>query len=287
MDNNFLQNLDGLIFFWAFIIGGAIEIFLLFIALIKTIKDNYWYGRKTSDYLSGERIEIIKSAYPYWKFTPNISKSKIASIGHKYDLSWAKVLYSTGVLENIYQQCKVMISMFVTVSPGKVNSSNEYESDDTIHFCNFVFEIDLPNCSKLEMPGIITGKADSFGTKMFDSMGRFFSDLGERKKDMNAAVSGCEILKNGASVTYSGVPRGQWESAVSLGLLNEIEEIYSTRINGKIFYCKGKLCMQAGVKMSDVQMYKAHNDFATDNPKLVIFTAEKLVKITKIIYSIS
>lgn len=280
-----IKNKLAKLFFILMVVGAIIWLIAVIIATIRKYKDDYWFGGKTIRYIYGERIEILKNLYPYWEFNPHISKYEIKRIIRKYRFP-SKLLYQTGMLTNTSGRYIISAKTFVTVTPGYASGDDIY---DTVHSECIFFEIKSLNRDTFKMPGIINitecykGLSNQMN-KAFNSIGTFFSDLGERKNDMNAVISGNIIIDNVATITYSGVPRYQWNKVLESGFVKEAETLCSAwNSHIKLFYEKGKMIMQAEIVIDGARMSRNHNDFIADNPELINLTAEKMTILADII----
>lgn len=273
----------------------AAEFVMLTGGLILKIKERYFYGRRTKEYLSVEYEEMLHREYPGWEISSkgkNIRKKELRKkcADCIQDLS-QRLLYSAGTLTKTSGLNSVTVRIFVTVKPSyyRENARSADTREDTEYYTWLIFDVKPLYPEKFQMSGSFY--ADNFypipaAQNAVNSLGQYMSDKGKRKYDMTASVCGGVRLDNNVTVSYSGIRRDKWQSAVGSGLLNEISRLFSEwGSEMRLDYRKGMISLAAWIKMSDSEMYNGHNDFAANNSQMINFAAERLTDMAEIIES--
>lgn len=264
----------------AFFVG---EVIMLIGGGIIMFRERYCCSRETSRYLSGEHSDVMAMCYPEWSFTPRIRNGEAKRcISRIQRPEWGRYKYFAGMLEKE----SVSVKMFVTVVEGHEESDGPYAEHyvPTRYYNCFIFEAK----DKLDKCGGITVRPYSGLEKLtvqpFISLGQRFSDIGDRKYDMNASVSGGYVKENICSVTYGGIQRRRWQKIEESGVLSEIEELFGESCaKMHLFFSEGKLTLAVSMKMSDGEMYDGHNDLAAENPRITEYAAKVVAELAELL----
>lgn len=255
------------------IIGGGIIMF----------RERFCYSRKTGRYLSGEHNEVMAECYPEWSFTPRIKSGEAKKcISRIHRPEWGKYKYFTGMLEKE----SVSVKMFVNVLEGHEESDGPYAEHyvPTRYYSCLVFEAK----EKLDKCGTINVRPynglEKLTVQPFISLGQHFSDIGDRKYDMNASVSGGYVRDNVCSVTYGGIQRSRWQKIADSGVLEKIEKLFGeSGTQMHLFFGEGKLSYAVAMKMSDGEMYGGHNDIAAEDPRITEYAAQVVGELSELL----
>ncbi len=101
---------------------------------------------------------------------------------------------------------------------------------------------------------------------------------------MTATVCDGVKLDNNVTLSYLGIRWDKCQNAMRSGLPDKTSRLYSAwRSKMRLYYSDEVLTLAVPIKMPDSEMYNGHNDFAIANSKLIVYTADTLSVIAKII----
>lgn len=292
MDFNNIKLSDWLWFLLFVLITSAGFVMIISVFIFK-IKERYSYGQHTKKYLNEGYGELLQRKYPSWEISANeknISKREleIKCLSCVQNLN-QRPLYPAGTLTKAFDICSVGVRIFVAVKPSyyQENAGCADTYEDTEYYTWLIFDVKPVYQKEFKMSGSfcagnfhpMPGVQDAI-----NSLGQYMSDKGERKYDMTATVCGGVKLDNNVTLSYLGIRRDKWKNAIKSGLSGEINNLYSawgTKI--RLDYGDGGLTLLVSIKMPDSEMYNGHNDFAITNSELIVYTADELSVIAKII----
>lgn len=261
--------------------------------LILKIKERYSYGYNTKKYLHGEYEELLQREYPGWEISANEKNIGKKELGLKC-LSCAhnlnqRPLYPAGTLTKAFGICSVNVRIFVAVKPSyyQENEGSDDTYEDTEYYTWLIFDVKPIYQEKFKMSGSfcagnfhpLPGAQDAI-----NSSGQYMSDKEERKYDMTATVCEGVKLDNSVNLSCLGIRRDKWQNAMKSGLPDEINRLYSAlRSKMRLDYSGEGLTLAVSIKMPDSEMYNGHNDFAIADSELIVYAADKLSAIARII----